>query len=179
MHFRKFYGGIIFEGKRVLGLNLDLKERKYKYFAAAILQGALLYLWFSPCVKTKQVLEGIVWEDAAEQHLVNNGLEWANTAFIALSVFGILLFLLPLVVKEKRFSQMIDLPVATAVLLGVSLMLWIFNQKQNEARELTEYGVSTECAFTFNAILFFALAAVQIFICIMCRIQAKREKLLQ
>jgi len=160
-------------------LNLNLTARKYKYLSAAILQGATLYLWFTPCVKTKLILEGSIYEEAAERYLVNNSLEWANTAFIALSVFGILLLLLPIVVKEKCFSRMIDLPVITAVLWGASLIFWIFNKKQRVAREINEYGISAECTFTFNAVLFFVLAAVQICICIMCRIQAKREKLLQ
>ncbi len=158
---------------------MDIRARKYKYLLGALLQCILLYLWHKPNVKMKQILEGTEKTENIKVFLVENGKAWANIAFIAFSVFGAALFLLPLVVNKKAFSRWIDLPVLAADFLGVSLVSRFFTEKQKSARELTEYGIYTECTFTVTALLFFVFAAVQIFICIMCRIQAKREKLLQ
>ncbi|MBQ3195732.1 MAG: hypothetical protein IJB65_04625 [Clostridia bacterium] len=158
---------------------MDLGARKYKYLVAAVVQGLLLYFWFKPFVKTSYTLEGLSEFAGTEEYLCNNGMEAVNIAFVALSVFGTALFLLPVSVKHKKFTRMIDIPAVLAVFVGVGSGLFVFNKLQVAARVSTEYGVPAVCSFTFKALVFFALAALQLFICVVCRIQAKREKLLQ
>ena len=157
---------------------IDLSLRKYKYLVAAVIQAAMLYLWHKPFIKTKQPLQGVANAESVTEYLEAEGLAALNIAYIAISVLGILLFFVPLVVKDRYIPRIIDLPIVVLVFPALWAVFSLFNERQKDAMAITEFGVITECAFTLEGMAFFALSLAQVIICIVCRIQARREKLL-
>ena len=157
-------------------MNIDFRARKFKYLISAAVQAGLIKLWFEPILKINRPILAEQETKTIDQYLLFVGNEYVNILFITLSVLGVLLFLLPLVVTDKRFSAMIDIPVTVANALALVYAFMFFDSQSQAARKATEYGIVTECSFTITGIMLVVLVAVQLLLCIVSRIQAKNEK---